>query len=264
MGEMERELLTHANHILPNTRATLKAVEKTYGIRIEEGKYTVVPYGVVPVSEEETRPFDVEAPPDTLTVLYVGRLERRKGILDLFEAIPEIVRRIPSARFIIVGQDNSEHDGFQGRMKMDYPTYFTHRFEEFLPYVEFTGMVSDETLQSLYQSCDLLVAPSLYESFGLIYLEAMNYAKPVIGCHTGGVPEVVEQGVTGLLVDPEAPSALTEAVVSMLSSPRRLREMGIAGRQQLMDKFTYIQMAKNFARVYRTVLQASGGDQNHR
>jgi len=87
----------------------------------------------------------------------------------------------------------------------------------------------------------------------------MNYAKPVIGCHVGGVPEVVEDGVTGLLVDPEAPSALAEAIVSMLNSPTRLYEMGMAGRQRLLEKFTYIQMARNFERVYRAVLQNSLG-----
>lgn len=255
MGEMERQLIERADHVLPNTRATLDAVQKAYGVRLAEEQYTTVPYGIVPAPDEDIRPFDLERTTDTLTVLYVGRLEKRKGTLDLFQAIPLVLKKVPNVRFIIAGQDNSQHDGFQNRMGMDYPSYFTHHYSKFMPYVEFMGMVSDETLQSLYQSCDLFVAPSLYESFGLIYLEAMNYAKPVIGCHAGGVPEVVEHGVTGLLVDPEAPRALAEAMVSMLRSPTRLREMGMAGRQQLMTKFTYIQMARNFERVYQAVIR---------
>ena len=115
-------------------------------------------------------------------------------------------------------------------------------------------------IQSLYQSCDLFIAPSLYESFGLIYLEAMNYAKPVIGCHVGGVPEVVEHAVTGLLVDPEAPAALAEAMLSMLRAPSKLREMGMAGRQRLLEQFTYIQMARRFEKVYRAVIRDSTCD----
>ncbi len=122
------------------------------------------------------------------------------------------------------------------------------------------GRVSDSTLQSLYQSCDLFVAPSLYESFGLIYLEAMNYAKPVIGCQAGGIPEVVDHGVTGLLVEPQAPTAVAEAIVSLLKSPVKLREMGVAGRQRLLEEFTHIQMARNFERVYRAVIQNWLGD----
>jgi glycogen(starch) synthase len=182
-------------------------------------------------------------------------LEKRKGILDLFQAVPLVLGRLPNVRFIIAGQDNSHHDGFQQRMGMDYVAYFAHRYGEFAPYVEFKGMVSDEMLQSLYQSCDLFVAPSLYESFGLIYLEAMNYAKPVVGCRSGGVPEVVDHDVTGLLVEPEAPRALAEAIVDLLQSPGRLRDMGMAGRQRLLDKFTYLEMARNFEEVYRRVIR---------
>lgn len=259
IGEMEREFIERANYVLPNTQATLDAVQKVYGVQLTEGQYTIVPYGIVPVLDDDIRPFDPKRAKDNLTVLYVGRLEKRKGILDLFQSIPRILNMVSNVKFIIVGQDNSQYDGFQDRMGMDYPAYFAHRYGKFMPHVEFMGKVSDETLQSLYQSCDLLVAPSLYESFGLIYLEAMNYAKPVIGCHVGGVPEVVEDGVTGLLVDPEAPSALAEAIVSMLNSPTRLYEMGMAGRQRLLEKFTYIQMARNFERVYRAVLQNSLG-----
>jgi glycosyltransferase involved in cell wall biosynthesis len=254
--DMERMLLERADHLIPNTRATLDAVKKAYGTHLVEDRYTTVPYGIVPAADEETRPFDSGCAHGVLTVLYVGRLEKRKGILDLFEAIPLVLRRMPNVKFVITGGDNSQHDGFQYRTGMDYPTYFANRYREFAESVEFMGMVSDEALETLYQSCDLFVAPSLYESFGLIYLEAMNYAKPVIGCQTGGVPEVVDDGVTGLLVEPEAPVALSEAVVSLLKSPAKLYEMGMGGRQRLLDRFTYIQMARGFERVYRTAIQA--------
>ncbi|MGB6420540.1 MAG: glycosyltransferase family 4 protein, partial [Anaerolineales bacterium] len=146
------------------------------------------------------------------------------------------------------------NDGFKMKTGMDYPTFFSSRYEAYLPFVEFLGEVSDEVLQNLYQACDLFVAPSLYESFGLIYLEAMNYAKPVIGCKAGGIPEVVDHGETGLLVEPGSSPALAEAILSLLKSPVKLREMGLAGRSQILERFNYIQMARNFERVYRQVI----------
>jgi glycogen(starch) synthase len=255
MGEMEELFLQRAVHLLPNTEATFATVRRIYDMQPAPNRYTIVPYGIVPAPDEAIRPFDLERTPDVFTVLYIGRLEKRKGILDLFQAVPLVLGRLPNVRFIIAGQDNSHHDGFQQRMGMDYVAYFAHRYGEFAPYVEFKGMVSDEMLQSLYQSCDLFVAPSLYESFGLIYLEAMNYAKPVVGCRSGGVPEVVDHDVTGLLVEPEAPRALAEAIVDLLQSPGRLRDMGMAGRQRLLDKFTYLEMARNFEEVYRRVIR---------
>jgi glycogen(starch) synthase len=259
VGELERALIERAAYLVPNSQATLEALKEVYGVRPAEARYAVVPHGIVPVSDEDVRPFDTTRAPDTFTVLYVGRLEKRKGILDLFQAIPLVMKQIPNARFVIAGGDNSAPDGFQRRTGMDYPTHFTHRYPKLVPHVEFMGRVSDDTLQSLYQSCDLFVAPSLYESFGLIYLEAMNYAKPAIGCQAGGIPEVVDHGVTGLLVEPQAPAAVAEAIVSLLKSPIKLREMGVAGRQRLLEEFTHIQMARNFERVYRAVIQNSSG-----
>lgn len=255
MGELEQAFLQQAAYLVPNSQATLEAVQKVYGVAPPDGRYLVVPHGIVPVPDDDICPFDPKRAADTRTILYVGRLEKRKGILDLFAAIPLVLKRAPEARFVIVGGDNSRHDGFQGREGIDYPTYFAQRYGEYAAHVEFKGEVDDEALQRFYQSCDLFVAPSLYESFGLIYLEAMNYAKPVIGCQAGGVPEVVEHGVTGLLVEPEAPAALAEAIVALIQSPARLRDMGLAGRARLLEKFTYIQMARQFERVYRTVIR---------
>ncbi len=255
IGEMERLLIERAAHILPNTRATLDAVRKAYGVRPEGDRCTIVPYGIVLAPDDAVRPFDLKRSSDIFTVLYVGRLEKRKGIEDLFRAIPLVLQQAPNVRFVIAGDDNSQHDGFLRRTGMDYPSHFANHYPKLTPFVKFTGAVSDEILQGLYQSCDIFVAPSLYESFGLIYLEAMNYAKPVIGCRAGGIPEVVDHGVTGLLVEPEAPAALAEAILSLLKSPVRLYELGMAGRQQVLEKFNYIQMARSFARVYRSVIQ---------
>ncbi|MGB0386107.1 MAG: glycosyltransferase [Ardenticatenaceae bacterium] len=254
IGDMEQALLDRATHLLPNTQATFDSMRQHYSISSSK-EYTIVPYGIVPAPDDAVRPFDLKRTSDKLTVLFVGRLEKRKGILDLFQAIPSVLKQVPNATFIIAGADNSRHDGFQRRTGTDYPTYFANRYRKVRSHVKFMGRVSDETLHELYQSCDLFVAPSLYESFGLIYIEAMNYAKPVIGCRAGGIPEVIDDGVTGLLVDPGAAKALAEAIVSLLKSPRKLYELGMAGRQQVLEKFTYIQMARHFERVYRAVLQ---------
>lgn len=256
LGEMERVLIERATCLMPNTQGTWQAIQRAYNVCLPEGSTHIVPYGIRPAPDEAVRPFDLERAPTTLTVLYVGRLEKRKGVQDLFQALPLVLKRMRNVRFILAGGDNSVNDGFRRTTGMDYPTYFAKHYPQFGPQVEFRGAVEEETLQNLYQSCDLFIAPSLYESFGLIYLEAMNYAKPVIGCQSGGVPEVVEHGVTGLLVEPEAPAALAEAVVSLLQSPARLREMGLAGRARLLEKFTYLQMAQNFEQAYREMIRS--------
>ncbi len=255
IGELEQNLIERADYLVPNSQATLETIQRVYGVRPSADHYSIVPHGIVPVSEDMVRPFNLERLPEIFTVLYVGRLEKRKGILDLFQAIPQVLKRISKVRFVIVGSDNSQNDGFRQRTGIDYPTYFADHYQDSTAHVQFLGGISDDRLQQLYQSCDLFVAPSLYESFGLVYLEAMNYAKPVIGCRAGGIPEVIDDGVSGVLVDPGAPVALAEAIASLLHSPLKLREMGLAARQRVLDKFTYIQMARGFERVYRSVIQ---------
>ncbi len=255
LGEMEQTLIQQAAHLIPNSQATVAAVQKVYAFTPRPDGLTIIPHGIVPVPEELVRPFDPQHPPATLTVLYVGRLEKRKGIRDLFAAIPRVADRLPNVQFVIVGADNSHQDGFLAQHGVDYTAAFQRQHPQLTGRVHFTGAVSEEALQQHYHQCDLFVAPSLYESFGLIYLEAMNYGKPVIGCMAGGIPEVVEHGVTGLLVEPEAPAALAEAMLTLLLSPQKLYEMGVAGRQRLVQKFTHIEMARQFTAVYRQMIR---------
>ncbi len=255
VGEMEGLLLKRAQHLLPNTKATLQSTKDLYGVPDIDGRCSIVPYGIVPAPDELARPYDLARAAGPFTVLFVGRLEKRKGIMDLFEAIPKVLQEAPNVRFVITGGDNSQHDGFRRETGKDYPTHFAERNPGLLAQVSFLGAVSDEELQRLYMACDLFVAPSRHESFGLVYPEAMNYAKPVIGCRAGGIPEVVDHGVTGLLVAPAAPAELAKAIVELSGSPARVREMGLAARQQVLTRFSYVEMARNFERAYRTAIR---------
>jgi glycosyltransferase involved in cell wall biosynthesis len=109
-------------------------------------------------------------------------------------------------------------------------------------------------LSAYYRACDLFVAPSLYESCGFIYLEAMSYAKPVIGCAVGGVPEAVEDGVTGLLVKPEDPSALSASIIRLLQDKALRRVMGEAARRRVETRFTQALMAERTEQAYDRLL----------
>ena len=271
LGDLEQALLERASFLAANSQATVKALTNVYQIPLSV-PHEVLPYGIAPVPDAEVRLYDCARPdpasPDPgaagpghrpLDILFLGRLEKRKGIVDLLAAIPKVVAAAPYVRFTIAGADNSLYDGFQARTGQTYPAWFAHHHPDMAPYVQFLGGVSDEQLNRLYQSCDLFVAPSLYESFGLIYLEAMNYGKAVVGCRAGGIPEVVDDGVTGILVEPEAPQALAEAILRLVRSPELLHTMGAAGRRRLLDRFTYLHMARSFAAAYVTVLQAKEG-----
>ena len=132
-----------------------------------------------------------------VTILYVGRLERRKGIDRLLQAIPQVVLNSPHCKFVIAGADTG--DAPHGGSYQDY-------FDSFAPpaareATTFLGHVEEGALSQLYADCDIFAAPSLSESFGLIYLEAMVHAKPVVAFHAGATPEIVAHNATGILVE---------------------------------------------------------------
>jgi glycosyltransferase involved in cell wall biosynthesis len=156
----------------------------------------------------------VVAPPwegDGPVVGFVGRIEPRKGVLDLVAAAPEICAS--GARVVIVGDDPYEPDSrylAQVRASAD---------------VEQAGWVDDAA--GLMGSFDVLVAPSHQEPFGTVLAEAMAAGTPVVATRVGGLAEVVEDGVTGRLVEPGDPAALAAAVREVLA---RRGEMGAAAR----------------------------------
>ncbi|WP_165066849.1 glycosyltransferase family 4 protein [Paludisphaera rhizosphaerae] len=216
-------------------------------LRIDEERIAVVPHGIA-VDPKFRRP--PRAGPG-LTVVYLGRMERRKGTLDLIRAIPEVIRRVPEASFVLIGADRPHCPG--GRTHAQYIAQELPA--EARARIELTGELSDDEVDRRLQRADLFVAPSLYESFGLIFLEAMRWGTPVLGTATGGIPEIVEDGRSGLLVPPEDPERLAAAIVNLLTDESLRCRLGEAGRRRVETRFTVEQMARGTLRVYEQALE---------
>jgi glycogen(starch) synthase len=252
IGDLEASFLRLCQGLIPLSQAIQNTCAELYGIDFTNYPHRVIHAGLKPLPEAAVSPLDGRAEAEPV-VLFVGRLEKRKGILNLFEAIPKVLARFPKAQFWLVGKDNSQYDGFAEQKRMTYAEYFHKAYRACTDQVRFMGYVSDEELGQLYDRCDLLVAPSLFESFGLVFLEAMNHARPAIGCAVGGPTEIVADGETGMLVPPDAPAALAEAIIQLLADAEARRAMGLAGRRRLLERFHYVDMARNYAEFYRSL-----------
>jgi starch synthase len=116
------------------------------------------------------------------------------------------------------------------------------------------GFVRDpELLASAYREARLLVLPSEYEAFGLVLLEAMAQGTPVVASRVGGIPEVVEDGVSGLLVPPGVPHALWEAIARMWTDAALRTKFGEAGQKKVVPRFSWEAVAGRLDRIYREV-----------
>jgi glycosyltransferase involved in cell wall biosynthesis len=117
-------------------------------------------------------------------------------------------------------------------------------------HVDFTvGVLTHEEVRRRYAAADILVNPSLSETFGMSLIEAMAMELPVTATEIGGMKEIVRDGTTGLLVSPNDPHALADAMIMLLSDPARARQMGAAGRTSVLERFTWERIVTRYEQL---------------
>lgn len=240
MLELEQRVLLESDSILANSQAIVDEIEQAHGIKLDRQKLNIVPHGLDDWSNLKADPPSPVAP-GTLRICYVGRLEPRKGADVFLKIVPSLVEKYNNIHIDIVGNDAIElvnGTTFRSRFESEFPGYANHS------QVIFHGVVSEEKLRGFYQSADIIVAPSRMESFGLVHLEGLIYGKPVIGCNIGGMKEVIEDGITGLLAEPGDPESLLDCIESLINDEQLRTELGENARSSFLEKFTARQMAK--------------------
>lgn len=239
----DRWHITQAATICIPSQGVLKSYEQLMQIVPSDlHKLHHVALGIVPQHQDA-----IQIAKTRNRILFVGRCERRKGIHILLSALTILLGQFPTWECHIVGDDSIT---FENGLTVKQDFLQTHAGAPWLNRVTFHGNVSEEALQTHYRSCDIFVAPSLYESFGLIYHEAMQYGKPVIGCNVGGVPETVENNIEGLLIEPGDSDALIHALSRLMSDPAIRARMGAKGAQRVQNTQNYKTMAAQMESIY--------------
>ena len=188
------------------------------------------------------------APDGRKTVLFVGRLEERKGVRYLVEAIPMIAKRYSNVRFIIIGDDTVYASG--GKTSMLALIKELLSASGCLPLVQFIDRVPLTSLPDYYRSADVCVVPSVYDNSPYTCLEAMSCGRAVIGSFAGGTREYMTDGESGLLVPPRDPSAIADAVVRILSDEKEQKRLGENARARVLEKFQRKEIARQTTVLY--------------
>ncbi|HYK94058.1 MAG TPA: glycosyltransferase family 4 protein [Thermoplasmata archaeon] len=178
-------------------------------------------------------------------VLFVGRLASNKGLRPLLEAFRGLLRHDPTSSLVLVGEDGGERAaveaqaralGIEGRVRL-------------------TGFLADERmLASALREARVFALPSEYEAFGLVLLESLAMGTPVVASRVGGIPEFVEDGRAGVLVPPNDPSALEEAIVRLWDDPALRARLGGYGRTVTVPRYTWDRVTDQLEAVYRGAL----------
>jgi len=180
-------------------------------------------------------------PSGTRVVGTVGHLASNKGHLYLLEAAQRLIRDEPNLGVAIVGTG-----GLRRRLEAQAVALGVAE------YVKFTGFRRD--IPSLIKEFEIFVFPSHLEGLGTSILDAMALGKPVVATHAGGIPETVQDGVTGLLVPPRDPAALAQAIGYLLQHPELQAQFGKEGRRRVEQGFTAARMARQTRQVYHQLM----------
>lgn len=199
-----------------------------------------VVYNAIDVPAEsapERRPYG-----DTVVIGLLGRFSHEKGVHLLLEAVALIKNKAPNFRIELYGSGPEENNLRQmtSRLKLD-------------DIVQFMGFRPDP--ENIYPGLDILVLPSLSEGHPVVILEAWKAGVPVVSTRAGGVPEVMQDGVDGLLVDVGDVSGLADALVRAIENPEMMKGFGLHGFELVKSKYSYQAQAKELARIYGKVVR---------
>ena len=191
---------------------------------------------------EEAAEFRLQyAAPTEKIVMFVGRGVREKGAQVLIDALPRVRAGHHETKLVICGGGYKQH-------LMDQAAALG-----MAPHVYFTGFLRDEALLRLYKVADAACFPSLYEPFGIVALEAMAAETPVIVSDAGGLPEVVEAGVTGTVTWLNNPDSLAWGILSVIQNPMKAKAMADAARERVETVFNWTRLAAQTVEVYDRV-----------
>ncbi|MFX0079658.1 MAG: glycosyltransferase family 4 protein [Candidatus Hermodarchaeota archaeon] len=205
----------------------------------------VNPYYLTPIEDTNQAKANLGFNPKDPLILFVGRLVPYKGLDTLLHAFKQILPQIPSTQLAIVGSGP----------QLPKLQEICHQLE-LTNSVHFLGILPRRKLRDTYTACDVFVLPSRSrsEAFGIVLLEAMARAKPVVATNVGGIPYVVNNGKTGILVPPSDQTSLAEAITQLLLNPQTRQQLGQAGYQRVTEYFTRPPITRKLEELYLTLI----------
>jgi glycosyltransferase involved in cell wall biosynthesis len=244
----EEGMLKRARKIIAVSHFTKWELTNYY--KIPENKIRVIHNGVdvnkfKPAVDKRKVKEELGFNPEDIAIVSVGRLYARKGLFTLIESMPAVVKRFKNAKFIISGKGQSDE------------MHKLNTYAEKLGVKDniiFTGYYPDKKLPKLYQAADIFAFSTFYEHHPFAILEALATGLPVVTTTVGGIPETIESGKNGFLVEPFNPKQLGEKILYLLEHPAEAAEMGALARKTILDRFDWRIVVKDAMKVYDEAL----------
>src|SRR5665647_1425231 len=244
----EEGMLARARKIIAVSHFTKWELTNYY--KIPESKIRVIHNGVdiskfKPATDKRKVKVELGFNPDDIAIVSVGRLYARKGLFTLIESMPAVVKRFSNAKFIISGKGQSD----EMRKLIAHAEKLGVK-----DYIVFTGYYPDKKLPKLYQAADIFAFSTFYEHHPFAILEALSTGLPVVTTNVGGIPETIENGKNGFLVEPFHQNQLADRILYLLEHPAEASEMGFEARKTVEERFDWRIVVKKVLKVYDEAL----------
>jgi glycogen(starch) synthase len=251
LDTLERWTTYYADGITSPSRQMATIVSEMW--RLHQKKITVLPH---PVDESLFIP-DIPIRRDDECILFVGRLEKQKGVDLLIEAFQTVRRKRPQAKLLLVGGDRL----FKKNGEIcSYKAYLQQKLRdaslEVGASIQFVGQVEREHLPAYYQKGSVCIVPSEFESFSYVCVEAMACGRPIIANNSGGTAEIIEHGKNGLLIPSGNPNILAENIIYLLEHPDLAENMGQEARKRVEHNYSKHAIAQRTAQFYQSLCES--------
>lgn len=242
----ERAHCLDADEVAAPSQAIGEKVRQEWGLDPEKLAY--YPLAYVPADALLRVPLQTK----TNRVTYYGRLEMRKGVVDLAEAIPLILDACPQVQFRFVGRSLPSP-----KAGVDMKTFLAQKLARQSHAVEFWDPVAPGDVPALLAETDVCVFPSLWESFGYTCLESMAAGRGVVATTPSGMDEMLRDGEReyGLLIPPQSPEKIAAAVIALLQDPAQRMEYGAAARNRVLEHYSLSRVGALQEASYKRAIQ---------
>jgi glycosyltransferase involved in cell wall biosynthesis len=239
----------HKRILMFNLSKADKLLSTSIKMKTEAEKYTkkeilVTPFGI-DVNKFKAKVVNTIFEKDDIVIGTIKTLEKIYGIEYLIKAFKIVKTKSPESKIklLLVGE------GTQRKNLEDLATELNLYSD-----IVFIGYVNSDEVENYHNMLDIYVAVSLQESFGVAVLEASACGNPVIVSNVGGLPEVVDDGKTGIIVEKENPYQLANAIIELITNPNLRIEMGINGRKKVLNEYNWINSVKLMLLIYNQLL----------
>ncbi len=240
----EEAMLERSDRLIAVSDFTRRELGQYYSVK--QDKIRVIHNGVdiekfKPAADKAKVKAELGFNPRDIVILSVGRLYARKGLFTLIESMPRVVKRFKNAKFVISGKGLS------------------NELEKLLVHAQklgvrdnivFTGYFPDSKLPKLYNAADVFAFSTFYENLPFAVLEALSSQLPVVTTNVGGIPEMIDSGRDGFLVEPFNSTQLADRILFYLEHPDAAAEMAFAARRTIEERFDWRLIVKKVLAVY--------------